>query len=68
MTHVVSVNDYWTLDHDNTEWEIRQLESAIAYYRSFINSTTSLEEKYELQSLLNRRQRELRDLKDEYDV
>ncbi|HIE85139.1 MAG TPA: hypothetical protein EYQ00_15440 [Dehalococcoidia bacterium] len=69
MVHVITNTDYWNPDfaHD-TEWEIKQLESAIDYYSSFINSTTSREEKYELESLLNRQQRELDDLKDEYDV
>ena len=67
MTHVVSVNDDWTLDHD-TEWEIKQLESSIVYYESFIDSVSSPEEKHELQLLLNRSQRELGNLKDECNV
>ena len=69
MVNVITNADYWNPDfaHD-TEWEIKQLESAIDYYSGFINSTTSCEEKYELESLLNRQQRELDDLKDEYDV
>jgi len=64
MTHVVSVNDYWSLDQD-TEWEIRQLESTMAYYKGFIDFTISPEEKYELQLLLNRCERKLKNLKDE---
>ena len=67
MTHVVSVKDYWNLDSD-TEWEIKQLESTIVYYKGLIDSTASLEEKYEFQLLLGRRQRELGKLKDEYDL
>jgi len=69
MVYVATNADYRSPNfaHD-TEWEIKQLESAIDYYSSFIDSTTSREEKYELELLLNRQQRELDDLKDEYDV
>tara|TARA_R110000824_G_scaffold62141_1_gene164752 strand:+ start:3712 stop:3921 length:210 start_codon:yes stop_codon:yes gene_type:complete len=69
MVHVATNVDCYNPDvaHD-TEWEIKQLKSAIAYYNEFANSTASREERYELDLIINRLYCELHDLKDEHDV
>jgi len=54
--------DYWRMK-SNSDWEIKQVELAIAYYSDFANSTTDCEEKYELDSILRRLGQELDDLK-----
>ena len=65
MANVLSAKGYWGLGMD-AEWEIKQLEAAIAYCGEFIDSMNSDEESHELQLLLRRCRRQLNNLKNEY--
>mgnify|MGYP003979974397 CR=1 FL=1 len=65
MSNVLRADGYWGFGMD-AEWEIEQLEAAIAYCGEFIDSMTSDEESYESQLLLRRCRRQLNNLKNEY--